>query len=223
MITDYIQPLLRGLPISLGLMLVSLIFAILLALLMTKILLLRVVLLSSLTRLFITLFTGTPLLVQIFLIYYGPGQFAFIRQSPTLWSLLSQPSLCAVLALALNSAAYTAQLFYGTARAIPSGQWQACSALGMTLTQTLSILLPYALKRALPAWSNEVILIFKSTSLAYTITIMDVMGQSQWLYGQTWDVNVFLIAGIIYLLVNGLLTLGLRRLEHITLKFEKRD
>ena len=129
-----------------------------------------------LVRGYITLFTGTPLLVQIFLIYYGPGQFPTLQEYPALWHLLSEPWLCALIALSLNSAAYTTQLFYGAIRAIPEGQWQSCSALGMSKKDTLAILLPYAFKRSLSSYSNEVVLVFKSTSLAYTITLMEVMG-----------------------------------------------
>ncbi len=92
-----------------------------------------------------SLFTGTPLLVQIFLIYYGPGQFPTLQEYPALWHLLSEPWLCALIALSLNSAAYTTQLFYGAIGAIPEGQWQSCSALGMSKKDTLAILLPYAL------------------------------------------------------------------------------
>ncbi|MFV2379384.1 arginine ABC transporter permease ArtM, partial [Escherichia coli] len=79
-------------------------------------------------------------------------------------------------ALSLNSAASTTQLFYGASRAIPDGQWQSCSALGLSKKDTLAILLPYALKRSLSSSSNEVVLGFKRTSLAYTITLMEVMG-----------------------------------------------
>jgi arginine transport system permease protein len=81
-----------------------------------------------------------------------------------------------VCALALNSAAYTTQLFTARCGRSPSGQWQSCEALGMSKAQSLRILLPYAFKRALSSYSNEVVLVFKSTSLAYTITLMDVMG-----------------------------------------------
>lgn len=151
-----------------------------------------------LVRGYITLFTGTPLLVQIFLIYYGPGQFPTLQEYPLLWHLLSEPWLCALIALSLNSAAYTTQLFYGAIRAIPEGQWQSCGALGMSKKDTLAILLPYAFKRALSSYSNEVVLVFKSTSLAYTITLMEVMGYSQLLYGRTYDVVVFGAAGVIY-------------------------
>jgi len=108
-------------------------------------------------------------------------------------------------------------------RAIPAGQWQSCAALGMTRRDTMRILLPYAFKRALSSYSNEVVLVFKSTSLAYTITLMEVMGHGQLLYGRTYDVMVFAAAGLIYLCVNGLLTLLMRLIEHRALAFERRN
>ncbi|MCW2484593.1 arginine ABC transporter permease ArtM [Candidatus Symbiopectobacterium sp. NZEC127] len=219
----YLPELLKGLHTSLSLTLVALIAALVISLVLTAVLALKTPVLSLLSRAYITLFTGTPLLVQIFLIYYGPGQFPAIQQIPWLWHLLSQPWLCAMIALALNSAAYTTQLFYGAVRAIPSGQWQSCAALGMSPAQTLRILLPYAFKRALSSYSNEVVLVFKSTSLAYTITLMEVMGYSQLMYGRTYDVAVFGAAGIIYLCVNGLLTVLMRLIERRALVFEHRN
>ena len=92
----------------------------------------------------------------------------------------------------------------------------------MSKKDTLAILLPYAFKRSLSSYSNEVVLVFKSTSLAYTITLMEVMGYSQLLYGRTYDVMVFGAAGIIYLVVNGLLTLMMRLIERKALAFERR-
>ncbi len=175
-----------------------------------------------LVRGYITLFTGTPLLVQIFLIYYGPGQFPTLQEYPALWHLLSEPWLCALIALSLNSAAYTTQLFYGAIRAIPEGQWQSCSALGMskkirwrsccrTRLNARSLLIPTKW-----CWCSKV-------PLAYTITLMEVMGYSQLLYGRTYDVMVFGAAGIIYLVVNGLLTLMMRLIERKALAFERRN
>jgi len=219
----YLPELMKGLQTSLTLTVASLIAALVLSLLFTVVLALKVPVVSQLTRGYITLFTGTPLLVQIFLIYYGPGQFPFIQNIPWLWHLLSQPWLCALLALSLNSAAYTTQLFYGAVKAIPAGQWQSCAALGMNRKDTLRILLPYAFKRALSSYSNEVVLVFKSTSLAYTITLMEVMGHGQLLYGRTYDVMVFAAAGLIYLCVNGLLTLMMRLIERRALAFERRN
>ena len=219
---SYFPELLKGLQTSLTLTLASLLLALVLALVFTVILALKTPVLSLLTRAYITLFTGTPLLVQIFLIYYGPGQFPTIQTIPWLWALLSQPWLCALLALSLNSAAYTALLFHGAVRAIPAGQWQSCAALGMSRKDQLRILLPYAFKRALSSYSNEVVLVFKSTSLAYTITLMEVMGHGQMLYGRTYDVTVFAAAGVVYLCVNGLLTLMMRLIERRALAFERR-
>lgn len=220
---EYLPVLLKGLPTSLGLTVTSLCLALVLALLLTIILTLKVPLLAWLVKGYITLFTGTPLLVQIFLIYYGPGQFPSLKKHPWIWDNLSQAWFCAMLALALNSAAYSTVLFYGSVRAIPAGQWQACAALGMNARHTLGILLPYALKRALSAWSNEVVLVFKGTSLAYTITLMDVMGYSRFLYGQTYDANVFIAAGLVYLCINGILTLLMRYIERRSLAFERRN
>lgn len=219
----YLPELLKGLQTSLTLTVASLVAALILSLLFTMVLALKTPVVSQLVKGYITLFTGTPLLVQIFLIYYGPGQFPSIQKIDWLWQLLSQPWLCALLALSLNSAAYTTQLFHGAVRAIPAGQWQSCAALGMTRRDTLRILLPYAFKRALSSYSNEVVLVFKSTSLAYTITLMEVMGHGQLLYGRTYDVMVFAAAGLIYLCFNGLLTLLMRLIEHRALAFERRN
>lgn len=223
---EYLPELLKGLHTSLTLTVASIAVALVLALVFTIILTLKTPFVVWLVRGYITLFTGTPLLVQIFLIYYGPGQFPTLQEYPLLWHLLSEPWLCALIALSLNSAAYTTQLFYGAIRAIraiPEGQWQSCGALGMSKKDTLAILLPYAFKRALSSYSNEVVLVFKSTSLAYTITLMEVMGYSQLLYGRTYDVVVFGAAGVIYLVVNGLLTLMMRLIERKALAFERRN
>lgn len=216
----HVWQLLEGLVVSLELTAVSLIVGCTLALLMTLTLILKTPGIHWLSRGIITLFTGTPLLVQIFLIYYGPGQFEWVRES-VLWHWLSQPWFCAMLALALNTAAYSTQLFKGAFNAIPSGQWQACKALGMNTKATLGVLLPYAIRRAIPAYSNEVILVFKGTSLASTITIMDIMGYAQRINAQTYDtLMVFSVAGVFYLAVNGVLTLIFRQVEKKALAFE---
>lgn len=158
---DYLPELMKGLHTSLTLTVASIIVALILALIFTIVLTLKTPVLVWIVRGYITLFTGTPLLVQIFLIYYGPGQFPSLQEYPVIWHLLSEPWLCALIALSLNSAAYTTQLFYGAIRAIPEGQWQSCGALGMSKKDTLAILLPYAFKRALSSYSNEVVLVFK--------------------------------------------------------------
>ncbi|MFA0442066.1 arginine transporter permease subunit ArtM [Vibrio sp. 10N.286.49.C2] len=217
---QHIWQMFDGLITSLQLTAASLLVGCILAILMTLSLILRTPVVHWLSRGIITLFTGTPLLIQIFLVYYGPGQFDVIRESMA-WNWLSQPWFCAMLALALNTAAYSTQLFKGAFNAIPEGQWQACRALGMDMKATLSVLLPFAIRRAMPAYSNEVILVFKGTSLASTITIMDIMGYAQRINAQTYDtLTVFGIAGLFYLGVNGLLTVVFRQIERKALAFE---
>ncbi|OCA54415.1 arginine ABC transporter permease ArtM [Photorhabdus namnaonensis] len=220
---EYIQQILPGLTTSLSLTVTTLFVAFMMSVLFTMVLTMKLPVLTQLVKTYITLFTGTPLLVQFFLIYYGPGQFPAIKAYPWLWQLLSEPWLCAMVTLALNSAAYSTLLFYGAVKAIPAGQWQSCQALGMSKAQSMWILLPYAFKRALSSYSNEVVLIFKSTSLASTITLLEVMGYSQLLFGRNYDVMVFIAAGIIYLCVNGILTLLMRMIERRALAFERHN
>ncbi len=216
----YLAELLTGLATTLELTLVSLLLGGVLALLLTWVLEQQIPLLRQLTELYLLLFTGTPLLVQIFLIYYGPAQFDWLKHSWA-WEWLKQPWFCAVLALGFNTAAYSTRLFKGALDAVPSGEVLACKALGMTAWQTLSVKLRQALRRAVPGYSNEVILVLKGSSLASTITIMDVMGIAQRLQGQTYDtLGVFGTAGLIYLVFNGALTLLFRLLERRVLAFQ---
>ncbi len=221
MFQEYLSVIAQGIPTSLLLTVVSLLIAFCLALFLTFLLSMENKWVKRVVNLYITLFTGTPLLVQFFLIYAGPGQFQWIIDSP-LWYALSNAWFCAALALALNSAAYSTQLFHGAVKAIPKGQWESCAALGLNRIQTLKILIPYALKRALPSYSNEIILVFKGTALASTITIMDIMGYARQLYGTEYDAfTIYGIAGGIYLIITGIATLLLRKLEKKVLAFER--
>ncbi|EQA11553.1 arginine ABC transporter permease ArtM [Glaesserella parasuis] len=221
MLQEYFMVIAQGIPTSLLLTFVSLIVAFFLAVGMTFLLSMENRLVKGAINGFLTLFTGTPLLVQFFLIYAGPGQFPWIVASP-FWSLLSDAWFCAMLTLALNSAAYTTLLFHGAVKAIPKGQWETCAALGLSRLQTLKILVPYALKRALPSYSNEIILVFKGTSLASTITIMDIMGYARQLYGTEYDaLTIYGLAGVVYLVITGIMTVILRRVERKVLSFER--
>ena len=216
MFQEYLAVIAQGIPTSLLLTVVALFIAFFLALGLTFLLSIGNKLVKSAVNLFLVLFTGTPLLVQFFLIYAGPGQFQWLVDSP-LWGLFSNAWFCAALALALNSAAYSTQLFHGAVKAISKGQWESCAALGLSRMQTLKILIPYALKRALPSYTNEIILVFKGTALASTITIMDIMGYARQLYGTEYD------ALTIYGIAGGIATLLLRQLENKVLAFERID
>lgn len=220
---DYLSFIAQGIPTSLGLMATSLVIAFVIAVFFTFLLSMENKIVKGFVNGYLMLFTGTPLLVQFFLIYSGPGQFQWLIDSP-LWILFSDAWFCAVLALALNSAAYSTQLFHGAVKAIPKGQWETCAALGLSRLDTLKILIPYALKRALPSYSNEIILVFKGTSLASTITILDIMGYARQLYGTEYDaIGIYSMAGLIYLVITGIMTILLRKLEHKVLAFERVD
>lgn len=217
---EYLVTLLGGLVTTLELTLFSLLLGIVLAALMTWVLELRLPVATQLVQLWVLLFTGTPLLIQIFLIYYGPGQFEWLKASP-LWPLLKQPWFCAVLALGFNTAAYSTRLFKGALDAIPAGEVEACRALGFNGRQTLWMKVRHAARHLVPAYSNEVILVLKGSSLASTITIMDIMGLAQGLNAQTYDtLAVFGVAGGLYLAMNGLLTIGFRWCEKRALAFQ---
>lgn len=221
MLWEYLVTISQGIGASLQLTAISLVIAFIIAILFTVLLSMENRLAKGFVNGFITLFTGTPLLIQFFLIYSGPGQFQWIIDSP-LWFFLSDAWFCAILALALNSAAYSTLLFHGAVKAIPKGQWETCAALGLNRLQTLKILIPYALKRALPSYSNEIVLVFKGTSLASTITIMDIMGYARQLYGTEYDaLSIFGMAGVIYLIITGIMTVLLRKLENKVLAFER--
>ncbi|MGB0671095.1 MAG: ABC transporter permease, partial [Rhodospirillales bacterium] len=151
---------------------------------------------------YIFIFRGTPLLVQIFLIYYGIGQFAFIRDS-FLWPVLREPFWCAIIAFALNTAAYQAEILRGAIQAVPRGEVEAARAIGMSRRLALRrIILPSALRIGFPAYSNEVILMLKGTALASTVTLLDLTGMARTVIARTYmPVEIFLVAGLIYLLL----------------------
>ncbi|MBM7455771.1 arginine transport system permease protein [Oceanisphaera litoralis] len=218
----YLPTLLQGVEITLTITGAGLLLGLVIALVLTWILELRVPVLAQLTEGYLLLLTGTPLLVQIFLVYYGPAQFDWVKNSWA-WTYLREPMFCAILALGMNAGAYTCRLFKGALDAVPKGETLACQALGMNGWQTLSVKLRHAGRRVIPAYSNEVVLVLKGSSLASTISIMEIMGLAQRLNGQTYDtLAVFGMAGAIYLVLNGLLTFLFRLLERRALVFQTR-
>lgn len=165
--------------------------------------------------LYIFFFRGTPLLVQIFLIYYGLGQFKIIQDS-FLWKpVLSQPYWCAIIAFTLNTAAYIAEIVRGAMNAVPKGELEAADALGMSPSQKLKrITLPRAFGIMIPAYSNEVIFMLKGSALASTITVVDLMYTSKAIIAKTYlNLEIYFAAGIIYLLISWVLLFGFRQFD----------
>ena len=172
-------------------------------------------LVSTLPFLYIFFFRGTPLLVQMALIYYGLGQFEFIKES-TLWKpVLSQAYWCAIIAFALNTAAYIGEIVRGAVSAVPKGELEAADALGMSPTQKLRrITLPRAFGIMIPAYSNEVIFMLKGSALASSITVMDIIYTSKEIMSRTYTVlEIYFAAGVIYLVLSWVILFGFRQFE----------
>ncbi|MGH6815176.1 MAG: ABC transporter permease [Hyphomicrobiaceae bacterium] len=200
--------LLGGLPLTLRLAATSVTLGFVLAVLLAMAMRARLRPLGWASDAFVFVFRGTPLLVQVFLIYYGLGQFRPTLQDWGLWWFFREPYFCALFALTLNTAAYSAEIVRGGLQSVPAGQIEAARAFGMSgWTLLRRIVAPIALRQALPAYGNEVILMVKATSLASTITLMEVTGLAHKLISETFRaVEVFLCAGAIYLAVNFVLS-----------------
>ena len=168
----------------------------------------------SLPYAYIFFFRGTPLLIQLFLVYYGLSQFDVVRES-VLWPYLRSPFWCAVITMTLHTAAYIAEILRGAIQAIPPGEIEAARALGMSRFKTLvHIVLPRAARIGLPAYSNEVILMLKASSLASTVTLLELTGMTRTIISRTYQtVDMFLIAGVIYLVMSFVLIQGFKLLE----------
>jgi octopine/nopaline transport system permease protein len=145
-------------------------------------------------------FRGTPLLVQIFIIYFGLGQIEYLR-STFLWIILKEPYWCAIIAFALNTGAYTSEILRSAFQTIKPGIIEAGKSLGISSNIIFyKIQIPIAIRQSLPAYGNEIILMMKGTSLASTVTIMDLTGVAKYIISTTFKpIEVFIVAGSIYL------------------------
>ena len=159
-------------------------------------------------------FRGTPLLVQIFIIYYGFGQVELIRES-FLWVILKEPYWCAVIAFALNTGAYTSEILRSAFQTIKPGFIEAGKSLGVPNKLIFyKIQIPIAIRQSLPAYGNEIILMLKGTSLASTVTLMDLTGVAKYIISTTFKpIEVFIIAGSIYLFITFLVHNLIKYLE----------
>jgi octopine/nopaline transport system permease protein len=212
---DTLGKLLAAVPTTLGLFFLSLLCGGMLSLLIVAMRVSPYPALSWFARGYVLVFRGSPLLIQLFLIYYGLGQFEFVRESP-LWWVLRSPYACAVLALALCTAGYTAEILRGGLIAVPHGQIEAGLAVGMSRWMLVRrVIAPIALRQCLPAYSTEAVLLVKSTALASLVTVWDVTGVAQQIIQRTYrTMEVFICAAAIYLVLNFLLVRAVALLEH---------
>ena len=195
--------LLSGLNLTIQLVTISLILGFCLAIGLALLRLSNNTFLSFFAKTYVFYFRGTPLLVQIFLIYYGIAQFEIIRES-FVWFFFKEAYWCGILALTLNTCAYSSEIIRGGILSVPFGQIESAKSVGMSrFLLYRRIILPIAFRQALPAYGNEIILMVKATSLVSTITLMEVTGIARSIIAKTFSpVEIFIVAGLIYLTIN---------------------
>ena len=224
LITDSIPKMLMGIGLTLELMVVSAVLGTILAVIL---LLMRISgrwYLSWPAIVYIYVFRGTPILVQIFIIYYGLPQFEVIRES-IFWPILREPYGCAVLALALNNGAYMSEIFRGGVLGVDKGLGEAGAALGLSVRQRfMYITTPIAVRLAIPAYSNDIVSLMKSTALASTITLLDMMGIARTIVGETFaPYEIFISLAVIYVIMTFFIQKGFGYFERYMSRYLRKD
>ncbi len=165
-------------------------------------------------RAYVYFFRGTPLLVQMFIVYYGFGQFEAIKTS-FLWPFFKEAWFCALLTFTLNTGAYTTEILRGAIEATPHGEIEAAKAAGMSrLLMLRRIVLPSAFRRALPQYSNEIIFMLHGSSLASVITLVDITGAARIINSRFYSpYEAFLTAAVFYMALTFLIVFLVKRLE----------
>ena len=186
--------------VTLKLLSLSLVFGLLIGLLFAILRLNKNIFINKFAYTYSYLFRGTPLLVQIFIIYFGLGQIEGLRNSFA-WVVLKEPYWCAIIAFALNTGAYTSEILRSAFQTIKPGYIEAGKSLGISKNNIFyKIQIPIAIRQSLPAYGNEIILMLKGTSLASTVTLMDLTGVAKYIISTTFKpIEVFIVAGSIYL------------------------
>ena len=224
LIAESLPIMLKGIGITFQLLIISGFLGLILAIFL---LLMRISgkwFLSFPAQIYIYVFRGTPIIVQIFIIYYGLPQFGFIRSS-ILWPILREPMGCAIVALSLNTGAYVSEILRGGVLAVGKGLIEAGSALGMSAYQKfVYITAPIATRIALPAYSNDVISLLKSTALASTITIADMTGIARTIVANTYTpYEIFISLAIVYLIFTFILQKLFGYMEQYLGRYTKRE
>ena len=208
-----IPELIRGAGLTLNLVVVSCLIGLVLAVPIAAMRASANPVLRTPASLYIFLFRGTPLMVQLFLIYYGLGQFEVVTNS-FLWPWLREAYWCAVLSFSMNTAAYTAEILRGGIEAVPFGEVEAGRAMGMSRFQVFRhIIMPRAFRYAFPAYGNEIILMIKASALVSLVTMMDLMGMARQIFSRTFAIEIFFYAAVIYLIIAFVFVRGWHKIE----------
>jgi polar amino acid transport system permease protein len=171
-------------------------------------------LLSNAALSYVTFFRGTPLLCQLYLVYYGAGEIRAELTSVGLWYFFREAYFCCIFAFTLNTAAYQSEIMRGAISAVPKGQIEAAKALGLSsFTISRKIIFPQALLVAIRPMGNELITLIKASALAAIVTLLDLMGQTRFVFARTFDFSVYLYCAIIYLAITETIRRVLARIE----------
>jgi polar amino acid transport system permease protein len=200
LLARYWPKLLEGLLITLHLVGVSFVLGALLALPVAAARLSPNRVVNGIAFGYVYFFRGTPILAQLFLVYYGAGQFRPALDSIGLWVFFRDAFNCALLTFTLNTAAYQAEIYRGAIRSIPIGQWEAARALGLARVPLLwKVVLPQAAVVALRPLGNELILLIKASAVASIVTVLDLMGETRRAFSRSYDMAIYFYAAILYL------------------------
>ena len=167
---------------------------------------------------------GTPMLAQLFLVYYGSGQFRMELQEIGLWIFFKDPLFCTLLTFSLNTAAYQIEILRGAIRGVDNGEIEAGHAVGMnSYLIHRRIILPHAYRIAMPALGNEFVLMIKGSAIASIVSILDLIGVVRSVYAKTFDFNIYLIAAVFYLVISFIFGKGWHHLENfVSPQFRKK-
>ncbi len=224
LIADALPKMLMGIGLTFQLLVLSAVLGLMLAI---GLMLMRISgkwYLSWPAQVYIYVFRGTPILVQIFIVYYGFPQLEFIRES-ILWPIFRDPFGCAIVALTLNTGAYVSEILRGGVLGVDRGILEAGEALGLSKTQRFVYLTtPIATRLALPAYGNDIISLLKSTALASTITLADMTGIARTIVAQTFaPYEIFVSLAIVYMILTFFIQKFLARIERYLGRYTERE
>ena len=212
---DSFFKIIQGIPLTLQVVIIATILGFIMAILVALMRISGRGILSIPAYYFVYVIRGTPLLLQLYFVYYGLGQFSFIRES-FLWPILREPYWCGIITLTISTGAYSSEIIRGGIMSVSKGYLEASNALGMSKFMTfMKVTLPITFRQALPAYGNELILMVKASSLISIITLMEITGIARTIISKTYaPVEIFLVAGSIYLFINFLIVMSVNFAEN---------
>lgn len=214
LLIKYGPKLLSGLLVTLQLVSISIVLGAIISLPIALMRLSKNRIINGIAYSYVYFFRGSPLLAQLFLIYYGAGQMRPLLQDMGIWWMFREAYYCAIFVFTLNTAAYQAEILRGSIQSVDKGQWEAAQTMGMKYWPTFfKIIMPQALISSLRPYGNEIILMIKGSAIASVVTIFDLMGETKLAFSRTFDFQVFLWAAVLYLVMVETLRITWEKME----------